>query len=418
MLLLTWSPALLKLACREEMMDTPKTPASLRPDSLLIHADASLEDDSSIAPPLHQTSTFRAASAEQFAAMATLPRHARYYTRYGNPTLARAEAVLAALEGAEAAMLTASGMGAIATAIIALVGQGDHIVAQRNHYMGTSKLLAETLPRFGVSATLVDQTDPAAFAAALRPNTRLIVLETPSNPTMQLTDLRAVADLARPREILTLADNTFATPINTRPLEHGVDLVVHSATKFLGGHHDLSAGVVLGPGALIERIWDTSIVLGAVLGPFDGWLLLRGLRTLGLRVERHNQNALAIARFLAGHPAIEAVFYPGIEQHPQHALARRQMSGFGGVMSFAVRGGYAATRRFIAGLRLPAQAVSLGGFETLVVHAAAMWEGTLGPEGMVEAGIQPNLVRLSVGLEDERDLIDDLGQALRIVEQG
>jgi cystathionine gamma-lyase len=389
---------------------TPDPP--LQPDSLLIHADAGMEDDSSIAPPLHQTSTFRAESAEGFADMATRPRHPRYYTRYGNPTLARAEAVLAALEGAEAALLTASGMGAIATTVIALVAQGDHIVAQRNHYMGTSKLLDETLPRFGVAATLVDQTDPAAFAAAIVPNTRLILLETPANPTMQLTDLRAVADLARPRGILTLVDNTFATPINQRPIEHGADLVVHSATKFLGGHHDLSAGVVLGPAGLVERIWDTAIVLGAVLGPFDGWLLLRGLRTLGLRVERHNRSALAIARFLEAHPAVEAVYYPGLEGHPQHSLALRQMTGFGGVLSFAVRGGYAATRRFIAALRLPAQAVSLGGFETLVVHAAAMWEGTLGAEGMAAAGIRPNLVRLSVGLEDERDLIADLGQAL------
>jgi methionine-gamma-lyase len=392
----------------------PQRPPALQPDSLLIHADAGLEDDSSIAPPIHQTSTFRAESAEMFADMATQPRHTRYYTRYGNPTLARAEAVLAALERAEAALVTASGMGAIATAVLALVSQGDHIVAQRSHYMGTSKLLTETLPRFGDSATLVDQTDPAAFAAALMPNTRLIVLETPVNPTMQLTDLRAVAELARPRKILTMVDNTFATPINQRPLEHGVDLAVHSATKFLGGHHDLSAGVVLGPSALIERIWDTSIVLGAVLGPFDGWLLLRGLRTLGLRVERHNRSGLAIAGFLERHPAIEAVYYPGLVSHPQHALAQRQMSGFGGMLSFAVRGGYATTRRFIAALRLPAQAVSLGGFETLVVHAAAMWEGTLGIEGMAAAGIQPNLVRLSVGLEDERDLIADLGRALEV----
>ena len=393
-------------------MQEHETQMPLRPDSLLIHGDAGIDDDSSIAPPLHQTSTFRATSAEQFAEMATLPRHARYYTRYGNPTLARVEAVLAALEGAEAGLLTASGMGAIATTVLALVGQGDHIVAQQNHYMGTSKLLTETLARFGVGATLVDQTDPAAFAAALQPTTRLIVVETPSNPTMQLTDLRAIGELARPRGILTMADNTFATPINTRPIEHGIDLVVHSATKFLGGHHDLSAGVVLGPKGLIERIWDTAIVLGAVLGPFDAWLLLRGLRTLGLRVERHNRTALAIAQFLAGHAAVEAVFYPGIERHAQHALALRQMHGFGGVLSFAVRGGYGATRRCIEGLRLPAQAVSLGGFETLVVHAAAMWEGTLGPEGMADAGIQPNLVRLSVGLEDERDLIDDLRRAL------
>jgi len=296
--------------------------------------------------------------------------------------------------------------------VLALVRQGDHIGAQRNHYMGTSKLLAETLPRFGVSATLVDQTDSAAFATAITPRTRLILVETPANPTMQLTDLRAIAELARPRGILTLADNTFASPLNQRPLEHGIDLVMHSATKFLGGHHDLSAGVVAGPRALLDTIWETAIVLGAVLGPFDAWLLLRGLRTLPLRIERHNRSALAIARFLEQHPAVEAAYYPGLERHPQHDLARRQMAGPGGVLSFAVRGGYAATQRFMAALRLVEQAVSLGGFETLAVHAAAMWEGTLGEQGMAEAGIQPNLVRLAVGLEDERDLIADLEQAL------
>src|SRR5262245_37734222 len=280
------------------MSDQDKRDLPPRPDTLAIHADAGLEPDSAIAAPIHQTSTFRARSAAEFAEMATRPRHERYYTRYGNPTLARCEAVIAALERAEAALVTASGMGAIATTVLALVRQGDHIVAQRNHYMGTSKLLAETLPRFGVSATLVDQTDPAAFAAAITPRTRLILVETPANPTMQLTDLRAVAELARPRGILTLADNTFASPINQRPLEHGIDLAMHSATKFLGGHHDLSAGVVAGPQALLDTIWDTAIVLGAVLGPFDAWLLLRGLRTLPLRIERHNRSALAIARFL------------------------------------------------------------------------------------------------------------------------
>jgi len=380
--------------------------------SLAIHADETVEAGASVAPPIHQTSTFRAETAEEFAAMATEVRHPRYYTRYGNPTLARAEAVIAALEGAEAALVTASGMGAIATAVLALAGQGDHIVAQRNHYMGTSKLLAEFLPRFGIASTLVDQTDPAAFAAALTPHTRLILVETPANPTLQLTDLRAVADIARRHGILTLADNTFASPVNQRPLDHGIDLVMHSGTKYLGGHHDLIAGVVAGPQHLVERIWDTSLVLGATLGPFDAWLLLRGLRTLPLRVRQHNATAQAVAEFLERHPAIDAVHYPGLPSHPQHALACRQMTGFGGTLSFAVRGGYEATQRFMQRLRLVKQAVSLGGFETLAVHAAAMWAGTLGEEGARQAGVQPNLVRLSTGLEDASDIIADLDQAL------
>lgn len=380
--------------------------------SLVIHADDEFAVDSAIAPPIHQTSTFRAGSAADFAEMATHPRHTRYYTRYGNPTLERVEKIIADLEGAEAALVTASGMGAITTTVLALVQGGDHIVAQRNHYMGTTKLLTEMLPRFGVTATLVDQTDVDAFAAALRPETKLILVETPSNPTLQLTDLQAIADLARRRGILTFADNTFASPYNQRPLTHGIDLVMHSATKYLGGHHDLSAGVVAGPQGLVEKIWEAHMVVGAVLGPIDGWLLLRGLRTFAVRVKQQNQTALAIAQFLEHHPAIEAVYYPGLASHLQHDLARRQMGGFGGVLSFAVKGGYAATQRFIAALKLPTQAVSLGGYESLVVHAAAMWEGTLGEAGLIEAGIQPNLVRFAVGLEDERDLIADLAQAL------
>jgi methionine-gamma-lyase len=380
--------------------------------SLVIHADDEFATDSAIAPPIHQTSTFRAGSAADFAAMATQPRHSRYYTRYGNPTLERAETIIAQLEGAEAALVTGSGMGAITTTILALVQSGDHIVAQRNHYMGTTKLLTEILPRFGVTATLVDQTDVAAFAAALRPETKLLLVETPSNPTMQLTDLQAIADLARPCNILTFCDNTFASPYNQRPLAHGIDLVMHSATKYLGGHHDLSAGVVAGSQALLAKIWEAHMVIGAVLGPIDGWLLLRGLRTLAVRVKQQNQTALTLAQALERHPAIEQVYYPGLPSHPQYALAQRQMKGFGGVLSFAVKGGYGATQRFISALKLPTQAVSLGGYESLVVHAAAMWEGTLGEAGLMEAGIQPNLVRFSVGLEDEQDLIADLQQAL------
>jgi methionine-gamma-lyase len=380
--------------------------------SLVIHADDEFATDSAIAPPIHQTSTFRAGSAADFAAMATQPRHSRYYTRYGNPTLERAETIIAQLEGAEAALVTGSGMGAITTTILALVQSGDHIVAQRNHYMGTTKLLTEILPRFGMTATLVDQTDVAAFAAALRPETKLLLVETPSNPTMQLTDLQAIADLARPRNILTFCDNTFASPYNQRPLAHGIDLVMHSATKYLGGHHDLSAGVVAGSQALLAKIWEAHMVIGAVLGPIDGWLLLRGLRTLAVRVKQQNQTALTLAQALERHPAIEQVYYPGLPSHPQYALAQRQMKGFGGVLSFAVRGGYGATQRFISALKLPTQAVSLGGYESLVVHAAAMWEGTLGEAGLIEAGIQPNLVRFSVGLEDEQDLLADLQQAL------
>lgn len=383
-----------------------------RPDTLLQHGDALPGDDSSVAPPIHPSATFRAADAADFAQMASQPRHPRYYTRYGNPTLERVAQLVAALEGGEAGLVTASGMGAISAVLIGLLKAGDHVVGQTNHYMGTTRLLTELLPRFGVDCTLVDQADASAFEAAITPRTRLIVTETPANPTLALTDLAAVARAARARGILTLADNTFASPLNQRPLEMGIDVVVHSATKLLGGHHDLTAGAVVASAALIERVWDSAIVLGSVLAPHDAWLLLRGMRTLSVRVERANRSALSIARCLEGLPEVERVHFPGLESHPQHALAREQMRGFGTVVAVQVRGGYRETERFMGRLKVFTQAVSLGGVESLAAHAAAMWAGSLSDAALREAGIAPNLVRLSVGLEDEQDLIADLEQAL------
>lgn len=384
----------------------------IRTETLLQHGDALPGDDSSIAPPIHPSATFRAADAVDFADMAGRVRHPRYYTRYGNPTLERVAQLIAGLEGGEAALLASSGMGAISATLIGLLRGGDHVVAQTNHYMGTTRLLGDLLPRYGVSASFVDQTRVEAFAEAIRPETRLLMLETPANPTMALTDLEAVARLARDRGVLTIADNTFASPINQRPLALGIDVVVHSATKSLGGHHDLTAGAVVASQPLIDRIWDSAIVLGSVLGPHDAWLLLRGLRTLSVRGERSNQSALAIARRLDAHPGVASVHYPGLESHPQHALACRQMSGFGGVLAIRVRGGYREAERFMVRLRLFAQAVSLGGVESLAVHAAAMWAGSLSDEAMRSSGIEPNLVRLSIGLEHVDDLIADLDQAL------
>lgn len=381
-------------------------------ETLVIHGDAGVDDDGSIAPAIYATSTYRARSAQEFAAMATAPRHPRYYTRYGNPTHARCEQLIARMENAEAALLLASGMGAISTAVLSQVGRGDHVVAQTSHYMGTTRLLADLLPRFGVATTLVDQTDTEAFARALRPETKLVVVETPSNPTLALTDLAAVAALARARGITTLADNTFASPVNQRPRDFGIDLVVHSATKYLGGHSDLIAGVVVGARDRVEGIWETAIVLGPTASPFDAWLLLRGLRTLPLRVERQCATALQVAQFLERHPTVDRVYYPGLASHPQHDLAMRQMKQFGGVLSVTLKGGYAAAQRLVAGLKLAANAVSLGGVETLAVHAASVWEGSLTPEQIARAGVSPGLVRLAIGLEAPEDLIEDLRQAL------
>jgi cystathionine beta-lyase/cystathionine gamma-synthase len=381
-------------------------------DTFLIHGDADLASDSSLSAPIHYSATFAARDAAEFAQIASTAQHPRYYTRYGNPLHARVAELIAGLEHAEAGLCFASGMGGIAASLLAFLKAGDHVVAQKNHYMGTSKLLTELLPRFGVSVTLVDQTDVAAFAAALRPETRLIHLESPANPTLALTDLAAVAALAQEHGILTSCDNTFASPINQNPRDFGIDLVMHSATKYMGGHHDLTAGVVLGTQAHIDTLWETAIALGATLSPMDAWLLLRGLRTLSLRVERQNANALKLAQFLEAHPRIAQVRYPGLASHPQHALARRQMRGFGGVIAVCIAGGYAEAAAVIARLRLPTQAVSLGGVESLVVHAAAMWAGSMNDEQMLAASIEPNLLRVSVGIEHVDDLIADFAQAL------
>jgi methionine-gamma-lyase len=344
--------------------------------------------------------------------MATATRPTEFYTRYGNPTHKQVEATIAALEGGEAALLAASGMGAIFTAMLCGLRAGDHVVAQRNLYAGTAKLVEELLPRWGIEHTFVSQTDAADFAAAVRPNTKLIYVETPTNPLMRITDLRAVAALGRERGITTMVDNTFATPVNQRPLELGIDVCVHSATKYLGGHSDITAGVVVGTREFVESAWKFGLVAGAVLGPFDAWLLLRGLRTLGLRVERHNRNALALARFLETHTQVERVHYPGLESHPQHTLARAQMSGFTGMLGVEVRGGFRAAEKFMGALRLGANAASLGGYETLVVHPAAMWGLQLSHEQRAAMSIGDNLVRVSVGLEDEVDLLKDFARAL------
>ncbi|MGH9848005.1 MAG: trans-sulfuration enzyme family protein, partial [Blastocatellia bacterium] len=250
------------------------------------------------------------------------------------------------------------------------------------------------------------------FAGALRPNTKLIYVETPVNPLMQITDLGFIVELARPRGIATICDNTFATPINQRPLELGIDAVVHSATKYIGGHHDATAGVLAGSKAFVEDVWRFALVAGAALSPFDAWLLLRGLRTLGLRVERHNQNAMALARFLEIHPKVAKVYYPGLESHPQHELAKQQMCGFTGMLSVELRGGYSAADQLISSLKLATRAASLGGFETLVVHPASMWSLQLSAEQRQATGINDGLVRISVGLEDEIDLLRDFDQAL------
>ncbi|AWN45533.1 methionine gamma-lyase [Methylobacterium terrae] len=365
-----------------------------------------------VAPPLFQTSTFWAETPGCFAAMATQARHPAFYTRYGNPTTRAFEDAVAALEGGEAALATASGMAAIMVAILDVVGRGDHVVAQEVLYGGTVGWLRNLAPYLGIDVTFVDQRDPDAFRSAIRSTTRLLVLETPSNPMMRLTDLRAVTAIARARGVVTLVDNTIASPINQQPLSLGADLVVHSATKYIGGHSDLSAGILVGSAERIKSASDKACLFGATLDPFAAWLALRGLRTLPLRVERHNATAITVARYLSVHPAVAAVHYPGLAQHPEHALARDQMSGFGGVLSFEVGGGLAGGEAVVAGLCHAHRSASFGSFSTLVVHPAAMWAGMMTSEQLAASGLPAGLVRLGVGLEEPSDIIADLQGAL------
>jgi len=385
------------------------------PQSKSVYASKPLNHTSAISPPIWQTTTFSAETAEDFAEIATATRPEEFYTRYGNPNHAMVETTLAALEGGEAAQVFSSGMGAIFATMGCLLETGDHVVAQRNHYAGATTLMKEFLPRWGIETTYVDQTNNNEFADAVRQNTKIIYVETPVNPLMQITDLRFVVELAKGRGITTICDNTFATPINQRPLDLGVDAVIHSATKYVGGHHDVTAGALVGSKEFVERVWRFALVAGATLSPFDGWLLLRGLRTLGLRVERHNRNGMALARFLEPHPKVTRVYYPGLPSHPQRDLAKSQMSGFTGMLSVELRGGYAAADKFISSLKLATRAASLGGFETLVVHPASMWSLQLSRELRESTGINEGLVRISVGLEDEVDMLRDFEQALEKV---
>ena len=336
------------------------------------------------------------------------------YARTINPTRSAYERCVASLESGARGFAFASGVAATAT-VLDLLDSGDHVLASDDLYGGTYRLFERVRRRSaGLDFSFVDLSDPASLPAAVKPRTRLIWIETPSNPLLKLIDLKTVAGFARPRGILTVADNTFASPYLQRPLEHGFDLVLHSATKYLNGHSDMVGGVVVvGENReLAERLSFLQNAVGAIGGPFDSFLALRGLKTLHLRIERHCENALAIARWLERHPAVSRVIYPGLESYPQHALAASQMSGFGGMVTAILRGDLASTRRFLENCRLFALAESLGGVESLIELPAIMTHASLPAEWRRAAGIADTLVRLSVGVEDPQDLVEDVLQAL------
>lgn len=364
--------------------------------------------------PIFANSTWALDSATHGAEFAVATAPEAYYTRWGNPTLRDLEDALADLEGGARALVTASGMGAIASAILTCVDGGDHVVAGASLYTATMEILTRFLPRFGVSTTFVDPRQRGAWMEAIRPETRLVYIETPANPTMMITDIREAVAAARSVRATTLADNTFASPILQRPLELGIDAVLHSATKYLGGHSDVVAGAVVTARArMFGRIWYVYKMLGPALGPFEAFLVRRGLKTLPLRMQAQNATAQRLAETLEGHRAVRVVHYPGLKSFPQHALARRQMSGSGAMLSFELKGGYRAGKRFVEAVRLATLAVSLGGTETLVQHPASMTHGPLTAEERHTGGVTEGLVRVSVGLEDPDDLLEDFDRAIR-----
>lgn len=377
-----------------------------------------------LATPVYQGHLFSFEDSEAMAAAFEGPAQAVggqdgahsafFYSRMGNPTVRTFEKAVADLEGGADALATGSGMGAVNAVFMALLRSGDHVVAQRSLYGGTYALLHDLAERWDVTVTHVSGDDPDEVRAALRPRTRLLYLETITNPTTQVVDLPVPASVAREAGVPTVVDNTFATPVLCRPLEHGADIVIHSATKYIGGHSDLLAGVVVcADPAVHHRIWSHSTELGACTDPTTASLAVRGLATLPLRMARHCENALALARRLAEHPAVERVHYPGLESHPQHAIARRLLDGgFGGVLSVELTGGREAGRRFAESLRLVRMAPSLGGTKTLVMHPASTSHRRLDARALAAAGIGEGTVRLAVGIEHVDDLWNDLEQAL------
>lgn len=386
-------------------------PHRFHPETESVHGAADLEKrNAPMAQPIYQTSTFKVTdSHEQLRVTST----DMFYTRYGNPTHTAVERAIAELEGADAALLFASGMNAITTSILALVKTGDHIVAQRDIYGGVTKFLSAWLPKLGVETTFVDTTDYQQHQSAIRPNTKLLYLESPTNPTLRVVDLAKVVAIAREHKLTTFIDATFATPINMRPVDAGIDVVLHSGTKYLSGHTDLICGAAAGRQRLIDTIRQTRTTLGGCMDPHAAFLLLRGIKTLAVRVARQNASALKIAHFLDAHSGVRSVNYPFLEKHPQRALAMQQMNGGGGVVSFEVNGSGEDAKKMSESLHLFTLAPSLGGVESLVSIPVLTSHAMISAEHRQKMGVTDQLVRLSVGIENSDDLIADLDQALK-----
>jgi cystathionine gamma-synthase len=393
---------------RAGALDEPQSPATAA-----VHAGEARERPyHALTEPIVQTATYTFASTKALVDYMEGQVDREEYGRYGNPTVRTAELKVAALEGTEDAVAFSTGMAAVTTAILALVKRGSHVVLFSDCYRRTRQFVTTFLDKFGVESTLVAPGDLEALARALRPETRLVVSEAPTNPYQNVVDLRRLSALCREHKVKTLIDSTFATPVNLRAAAHGIDLVVQSATKYLAGHNDVLAGFVAGPEGLVSLVRDLRHVLGPVLDPHAAYLVIRGMKTLAVRVAQQNKSALALAQALERHPRVRRVWYPGLPSHPHHAVARELMKGFGGVVTFAVKGDLASVGRFVDACRIPRIAPSLGGVESLIEQPALMSYFELTTEQREAVGITDDLVRYTVGIEETDDIVSDVIRAL------
>ncbi len=378
-----------------------------------VHADIDLsKNHGALSVPIYNSSTYGFDDAGEGSSVHNYEKEGYFYGRLGNPTQDALEKAVALLENGESGLAFSSGMAAISAVVLSMVKSGDHIVALKSMYSTTTGLFEYLSGNFGVEVSYVEATDSENYAKAIRPETKLLWVESPSNPLLNISDIYAIANISKQNRLTTVVDNTFATPFNQKPLGLGADLVVHSATKYFGGHSDLSAGLLVGKQDLVEKSRKQMIkFLGGSIAPQVAWLILRGIKTLALRMKQHNSNAYGIANMLQSHPKVAEVFYPGLESHKNHDIAKKQMSGFGGMISFDV-GTFENATRFLNELELCTIETSLGGVETIIQHSAAMTHATLSKEERAGAGISEGLLRLSVGIEDEHDLNTDIKQAL------
>jgi O-succinylhomoserine sulfhydrylase len=393
-------------------MSVENTPEQYHAETLAIRGGRESSDYREHSQALHLTSSFCYESAEQAAAMFMGEIEGYTYSRFTNPTVNAFQQRLALMEGGERAIATATGMAAIQAIMMSLLKAGDHIVSSQSLFGSTTNLFAGLLAKFGVETTFVNATDLSAWEAAVKPNSKLFFLETPSNPLTEIADIAAVAAIAHRHDALLVVDNSFCSPALQQPLKLGADLVMHSATKYLDGHGRVMGGAVVGSHALIEQVYLHVRTAGPTLAPFNAWVLLSGLETLSLRMEKHSANALQLAQWLEAHPAVERVYYPGLASHPQHALAARQQQGGGAVVSFVVKGGRAGAWRLVDGVQLISRTANLGDVKSTITHPASTTHARVAPEVRLKAGIEEGLIRVAVGLENVADLQADLARGL------